>query len=333
MNSGFRQYFEVRTVMLRRYRAGVELRHLRYFVAVARELHFTRAAAALRVAQPALSRQIRQLEDEVGVALLVRNRRGVQLTAAGAALLADAEALLVQSRKVLDVARRADAAGTSLNLGYVWGLFHTLAPAVVKHFRAAHPEVSVNLLDLTATRQARALTEGKIDLGFIGFSDESDAAGLERRQIGECEFVAALPSNHPAARRRRVDLKTLSADFFLNIAEEAYPGASRRVRDACEHAGFRPRSVQAPERGHTILGLVAAGCGVAVLPAPLQALPHAGVVFRRLTDPPRAALFIAWRRRPSNPAIQAFLECVPADGAGDLSEPVSRTSRSRRPGP
>lgn len=317
--------------MPRRYGDRVELRHLRYFVAVARELHFTRAAAALRVAQPALSRQIRQLEDEVGVALLVRDRRGVQLTAAGTALLADAEALLAQSCKVLDMARRADTAGTSLDVGYVWGLFHTLAPAAVKQFRAAHPAVSVNLLDLTASRQARALVEGKIDLGFIGFSDEPDGAGLERRQIGECEFVAALPSHHPGARRRRVDLAALAGDFFLNIAEDAYPGASRRVREACERAGFRPRSVQAAERGHTILGLVAAGCGVALLPAPLQALPHAGVVFRRLASPPRAGLFIAWRRRSANPAIRAFLECVPA--AGTLSEPASRTSRNQPPGP
>src|SRR5262245_21644149 len=168
----------------------MELRHLRYFVGVAQELNFTRAARKLRVAQPALSRQIRQLEDEVGVPLLERNRRGVHLTDSGRAFLAEAQSLLEQSEQAIRVAQatRQGAKGP-LNLGYVWGLFHSLVPAAVERFRRQNPDVAVNLFDLTATQQAEALVQGTLDAGFIGFTHEADAAGLAKQKVGSCSFV------------------------------------------------------------------------------------------------------------------------------------------------
>src|SRR4051794_37082301 len=135
----------------------MELRHLRYFVAVAQELSFTKAARKLRVAQPALSRQIQQLEEELGVRLLERNRRDTRLTQPGRAFLNEACALLEQSRRAIQIAQKTGRGDCGeLNLGYVWGLFHTLVPAAMTRFRALLPEVSVNLFDLTATRQAEA---------------------------------------------------------------------------------------------------------------------------------------------------------------------------------
>ncbi len=128
--------------------ARMELRHLRYFVAVAQELNFTKAARKLRVAQPALSRQIRQLEDEVGVALLERNRRGTRLTEAGRAFLAEAGSILDRSEQAVRVAQNPGTSGRGLlNVGYVWGLFHSLAPATVARFRARFPDVAVNLFE------------------------------------------------------------------------------------------------------------------------------------------------------------------------------------------
>ncbi|HEY9171898.1 MAG TPA: LysR substrate-binding domain-containing protein [Verrucomicrobiae bacterium] len=279
----------------------MELRQLRYFVGVARELNFTRAAAKLRVAQPALSRQIRQLEAEVGVALLERSARGVQLTEAGTVFLAEAAAVIEQSEQAV---RRTQLSSqrqqTQLNVGYVWGLFHTLVPQWIARFRQANPEVAVNLFDLTATQQAEALGRGKLDLGFIGFAFEADAARLPKQRVGRCAFMAALPEKHPAAAKRKVSLAALAQDFFIVISEQTYPGAAWFLTEACRRAGFRPRILQTAERGYTILGLVAGNCGVTLLPESLQALPHPGVVFRPLANAPSGDLFVAW-----NPAIES----------------------------
>jgi DNA-binding transcriptional LysR family regulator len=303
------QYFLVLSAMPFGYSSRMELRHLRYFVGVADELSFTRAAKTLRVAQPALSRQIRQLEEELGVRLFDRNGRGVRLTGAGEVFLKEARSLLAHSANAVRAAQATGkAVHESLNIGYVWGLFHSLVPAVVARFRRDFPNIAVNLFDLTATQQAAALAEGRLDAGFIGFAEEADAAGLSKRKVGECAFVAALPKNHPSARRRTVALSALSQDFFFVISEEHYPGAAHWVRKACQQAGFRPRVLQSAGRGHTILSLVAGNCGVAVLPEPLQALPHPGVVFRPLKDSTRSDLFVAWRAKPASAVRDSFLE-------------------------
>jgi DNA-binding transcriptional LysR family regulator len=291
----------------------MELRQLRYFVGVARELNFTRAAAKLRVAQPALSRQIHQLEEEVGVTLLDRGARGVQLTEAGAVFLAEAAAVLEQSEQAV---RRTQLSSqrqqTQLNVGYVWGLFHTLVPQWIARFRQRNPEVAVNLFDLTATQQAEALGRGKLDLGFIGFAFEADAARLAKQRVGRCAFMAALPEKHPAATKRKVPLAALAQDFFIVISEQTYPGAARFLTDACRRAGFRPKILQTAERGYTILGLVAGNCGVTLLPESLQALPHPGVVFRPLADAPSGDLFVAWNPAIGSAATESFVASLTA---------------------
>lgn len=293
----------------------MELRQLRYFVGVARELNFTRAATKLRVAQPALSRQIRQLEDEVGVALLERGARGVRLTEAGEVFLAEAAALLEQSEQAVRLAQMSSQRQQrQLNVGYVWGLFHTLVPQWVARFRQRNPEVAVNLFDLTATQQAEALGRGKLDLGFIGFAFEADAARLAKRKVGQCAFMAALPKKHPAAGKRKVALTALAQDFFIVISEQTYPGAARFLKEACRRAGFRPKILQTVERGYTILGLVAGNCGVTLLPESLQALPHPGVVFRPLKDSPTGDLFVAWNPTSESPAVRAFLASLSRSG-------------------
>ncbi len=287
----------------------MELRQLRYFVEAARHLNFTRAAQTLRVAQPALSRQIRNLEEELGVRLLERDQHHVQLTEGGRTFLAQAEAVLDQSRTAMETARAQSAkAAQRLRIGYVWGLFHTLAPERIQRFRIAAPDVAVNLLDLSATEQAAALKRGTIDAGFIGLADEADAAGLAKQRIGTTRFMAVLPEMHPQAKRRTVDLSALRQDLFLAIAEEAFPGALRTMMDACAGAGFKPRVVQTSERGHTLLGLVAANCGVALLPESLSALPHRGVVFRTLRQPLSVELFLAWNPQRKSKALAEFLE-------------------------
>jgi LysR family transcriptional regulator, benzoate and cis,cis-muconate-responsive activator of ben and cat genes len=303
------QYFFIPVVMPSRHSQVMELRHLRYFAGVAGELNFTRAAQKLHVAQPALSRQIRQLEDELGVRLLERTRHGVHLTKSGQAFLTETRAILQHSEQAINVARNtSDPGNAQLNLGYIWGLFHSLVPPVLERFRRHRPETAVHLFDLAPLEQARAILEGRLDAGFIGFAHEANSAGLSKRKVGVCAFVAALPKDHPAARKSVVQLASLADDFFLGISTETFPGASRHVTDACIRAGFRPRILQMVERGYTILGLVAGHCGVALLPESLKALPHPGIVFRPLADPPVADLYLAWRAKSVPPALNEFLQ-------------------------
>lgn len=289
----------------------VELRHLRYFVGVAEAASFTGAARRLRVAQPALSRQIRQLEEELGVPLLERDRTGVRLTTAGQAFLEEARGLLARSEEAVRTARTLERGRRgSLHLGYVWGLFHSIVPGLVEAFRQAVPEVAVHLFDYTATQQAEALREGRLDLGFIGFAEETSLAGLARRRVGSCDWVAALPAGHPDARRRRgpLALEALASEMFFVISEATYPGAAHLVAEACARAGFRPRVLQAADRGHTLLGLVAGNCGVALVPESLAALPHPGVVLRRLVRPPRGDLEVAWNPARGSTPRDLFLQ-------------------------
>jgi DNA-binding transcriptional LysR family regulator len=290
----------------------MELRHLRYFVAVARELSFTKASRQLRVAQPALSRQIQQLEEELGVRLLDRDRHGTKLTESGRAFLAEASALLEQSERAIQVVQKTGQGITGqLNVGYIWTLFHSSIPDVLNRFREVRPEVAVHLFDLTAAEQAAALTEGKLDAGFIGFAHEAEAAGLARRKVGRCSFVVALPKTHRAARQRGLSLKSLADEVFLMISDQSYPGASKIALDACLQAGFRPKTVQSVARGYAILSLVAARCGIALLPEPLRKLPHADVVFRPLQEELCADLFMAWCAGRSLPILDAFLSLFP----------------------
>jgi len=308
------QYFFVPVAMPSRHNHFMELRHLRYFAAVAGELNFTRAAKKLHVAQPALSRQIRQLEDELGVSLLERTRQGVQLTKSGRAFLAEAHALLQQSEEAIRVARKTGEPGhAQLNLGYIWGLFHSQAPPVLERFRRGSPATAIHLFDLAPLAQARAILEGRLDAGFIGFAHEANCAGLSKRKVGSSTFVAALPADHRAARKAIVPLSSLADDFFLGISGETFPGASRHVADACARAGFRPKFLQMVERGYTILGLVAGHCGVALLPESLMALPHPGITFRPLADPPVADLFLAWRAKSTPPVLKEFLNALAAE--------------------
>ena len=287
----------------------MELRHLRYFVGVVDTLSFTKAAQRLRVAQPALSRQIGQLEEELGVKLLERTPRGVQLTKAGRAFYVEACALLEQSAQAVRVAQQsATSEGAPLNLAYIWGLFHSTVPPLLRRFRRRCPQTPVHLFDLNPLLQAKALADGSLDAGFIGFAEE--AANLYKRKVGTCSFVAALPKSHRAARHPKVSLESLAEEFFLGISEETYPGASGHVMRGCERAGFRPRILQMVERGFTILGLVAGNCGVALLPESVKALPHPGVVFRPLTEPITADLYVAWRSKVPSGTLAEFLKII-----------------------
>lgn len=290
----------------------MELRHLRYFVTVAEELHFGRAAARLFIAQPPLSQQIQQLERELGVALFARTSRRVQLTPAGDAFLAEARQILTRVAAAADTAKRAARGETGwLGIGFAASATYDLLPAVLHDFRASFPEVALSLQELNAVEQAAALREKIIHVGFARpYAAQPDAVvhALQREP-----FLAALPDAHPLTQRDSLPLSALANEPFISFPELPKPSYAEVVRSACEDAGFTPRVVQEVREMQTALSLVAAGFGVALLPSSVQHLHRDSVTYRPLLEPaPRTELAVVSRRDDPSPVLQKFLAVVQA---------------------
>ena len=195
----------------------MELRHLRYFVAVAEALSFTKGAEKLHLAQPSLTRQIKDLEEELGVLLLNRTKQQVSLTDEGRSFLIDAKRLLDLAGEMVESVQRLSRQEVSaLNVGYVTNLFYDLLPATLASFRRLFPTVSINLFDMSCGDQFRALEDGKIALGFVGLHEPIAMRGLQFRTIASYKTVVALPKNDPMARKSVVNLKSLAPMLFGN---------------------------------------------------------------------------------------------------------------------
>lgn len=303
----------------------MELRHFRYFVAVAEELHFIRAAARLHVAQPALSRQIRDFEDELGLTLLERNRRGVALTPAGEALLAEARKLFAQLEQAVTVARRT-ARGElgTLSIGYVGSVAYSGLPEIVRTFRKHFPGVEVQFHEMSPGPQVQAILAGTLDVGFA--RGPLEVPGLAVTTVLDEPLVAALPLGHVLAARRELRLAQLAAEGFVVPARVRGPGFHDHLMALCRKAGFSPRIVQ--EGSHfDVLSLVAAGSGVAVVPESLSGVRRADVVYRSLKERPRTHLVMAARKEGVTPALREFLELVKRSGG---MGPAVRTGRVSR---
>src|SRR6266404_1207660 len=194
----------------------MELRHLRYFVAVAEDLNFTKAAAKLHLAQPSLTRQIHNLEDELGVRLLNRSRGPVGLTEEGRSFLVDAQRILaLATESILAVQRLSRGEIGQLNIGYLSNFDFQLLPETLASFRQTFPHIALNLFDMTPAEQFRALEVRKIDLGFVGLRPPASTRGLQWQSIARHKTVVALPVKHPLARKRQVHLDELKTLFFV----------------------------------------------------------------------------------------------------------------------
>ncbi|AUC94972.1 MULTISPECIES: LysR substrate-binding domain-containing protein [Bradyrhizobium] len=288
----------------------MELRHIRYFVALGEELNFTRAAERLHIAQPPLSQQIRQLEDELGVTLLQRNSRPVRLTEAGVLFLARARALLASFEDaVADTRRVGRGQAGKLALGFVGSAMFAGLPDVVGAYRDACPDVELVLDEMLAAEIAEALRRRRIDVGFARPALLPEA-GLAQRVILEEPYVAALPRTHPLAARRSVALAELSDDAFVLYPARPEPSVTGLIVAACAAAGFTPRLAQEVLHLQTAIGLIAAGVGVSLVPeAAARAQTGRGVAYIPLANPTvMAPLTIAWREEDVSPAVQRLLE-------------------------
>ena len=245
----------------------MELRHLRYFVAVGDALSFTNAAAKLHLAQPSLTRQIKDLEDDIGVRLLNRSKRQISLTEEGRSFLADAKRVLAHSAEIVESVQRLNRHEVpALNIGYVANLFPAPLPATLAVFQRRFPTVSVNLFDMTYGDQFRALEAGKIDLGFVGSRKPIEERGLQFRSIASDKIVAALPKGDRLDKKAGVKLRDLKPMFFVGMSEVSYPGYRDWLTATCRLAGFAPKVLQDANIERMVIQAVGAGLGVALLP-------------------------------------------------------------------
>jgi DNA-binding transcriptional LysR family regulator len=288
----------------------MELRQLRSFVAVAEELHFGHAARRLRIAQPALSRQIQALEKDVLVQLLFRNRRRVQITPAGQVFLDRARLILARADEAVLAAQRAgEGLSGTLNLGFVGSATYDVLPGVLREFLHAAPHVDLTLSEMTVHAQIEALIEKRIDIGLLRLPARTE--GLVFRTIAREPLYVALPGSHPLAHVPAVRLSALAEEPFVLYPDHPRPSWTEFVIGLCQQAGFRPTVVQRTVEIQTTLSLVAAGIGVSIVPKCIGNLQRKDVDFRRLLGVrARTELLAAYRERDPSPVVQAFLKVL-----------------------
>lgn len=285
----------------------MELRHLRYFVAVAEELHFRRAAERLHMSQPPLSQQIRALEADVGAQLLVRSRRRVELTEAGKVFLREARAVLEAADRASDLARRVSRGEVGrLAVGFVGSAMYSAVPEILRRFRGEHPDVELHLREVPTGLQLEALESGELDVGFI--RPPVPGQDLRVETIQTEKVVVALPASHPLARRKRLRLEALGHEALVLLARREAPGLHETLAVAMAGVGGSTWVVQEVAEMQTAIGLVAAGLGISLVPASVASLDRDGVVYRPISGPaPTVELALAWRLGDQAPALERFL--------------------------
>lgn len=288
----------------------IELRHLRYFCAVADELHFGRAARRLHIAQPALSRQIRKLEEEVGTTLLARTQRSVALTMPGQAFLERAEQILDNvNQAVAEANRIADGQTGSLRVAFIHSSTYNLTPTALDIFATHHPGIRLELQEMTVIDQKRAIGRGDVDIGLLRPPVEDRSLSFE--SVMKEGFVLAVPRQHRLADQPIVNLRALAHEQFIMFERRQSPLFHERIMQSCEEAGFVPRVAQEAIQIHTVLGLVGAGLGIALMPDAAQKLLMPRVCFIRVAQPIQPVeIALAWRRDNLNPALPLFRQAV-----------------------
>ncbi|MBR0565838.1 LysR family transcriptional regulator [Azoarcus sp. L1K30] len=316
----------------------MELRHLRYFVMVAEELSFTRAAERLHIGQPPLSMQIRDLEAEIGVQLFDRARRKVKLTPAGGRFLIRAREVLAAATAASDEARRmASGEAGELRIGFTSSLpFANTLPDVLHAYRRRHPDVHLQLREMFSTEQFEALARGRLDVGFVRSGLPDAASGIVVREIGRDPLLLAVNALHPLAEAGEINFSDLRHEEFITFPLDSGTGLPLLLRSLCRAAGFEPRVVQLAREATTQIGLVAAGLGVALLPAPLACVRMPRVRYLPIADPaacfPLAVAYLADEQGPLLRGFLSVLDEVAVTAASASQEYPSGAFSSSSPG-
>lgn len=261
------------------------IRELECFVAVAEELSFTRAAKRLHLAQPPLSRHIQALESRLGIRLFDRSTRGVSITAAGRAFLLDTRSALTQLQRAGASAKRASRGETGrLEIGFASAVYSPELVQLFRRFRQKHPEVQLTIHDSLPADQMRSIIEGRIDGGFVGTAPQKGSDELSFIPWHKEPLLLFVPPDHRLAKSRQVTFSQLREESFLAVASEASPAFSAQFHQLCRNARFRPRIVQEADRAQAVAVMVAAGSGIAVLPAALTRVVGDALVTVKLAE-------------------------------------------------
>ena len=293
----------------------MELRHIRYFLAVANERNFTRAAAKLGIGQPPLSMQIKDLETEIGYPLFDRTAQGVQLTEAGQAFLQAVQPLPALAEGATASARRAAQGETgTLRLGFTGTAgMNPLIPGCIRAFRQAHPDVFLNVMEANSIVLLQALANQQLDIALLR-QENAVPEGVTVQLLLQEPLVAALPADHPLARiRGKMTLPSLRDEHFILTPKESGTSLRESVLQACRQQGFTPMEGQPAPHIVSILSVVAAGLGVSLVPESMRQFSLAGVVFKQIKAPvPTTGLAVAWNDQALAATAQNFLRLVKA---------------------
>ena len=295
----------------------MELRHLRYFLTLADELHFGRAAQRLAISQPPLSVAIQQLEAEVGAPLFMRNSRGVQLTAAGQALVPAAQAAIDGAAQALHAARDAASGQVGrLSVGFAGTMLYRGLPQMLRRFQAEHARLQLTLRELSSSEQLVELQHARLDAGFAHVAHAP--TGLAAQLVSSQPFVACVPAAHALARKRTLPLDALAPEPLALVSRSVSPDYHARIVAACQAAGFTPQPLHEMQHWLSVVSLVSQGLAVALVPAALQQAQLAGAAFVPVKDPhgtlPRYETRCLWNPARDLPALGLFLTAVRAVG-------------------
>jgi DNA-binding transcriptional LysR family regulator len=288
----------------------MDLKKLHYFIAVAEELHFNRAASKLNMTQPPLTQQIQSLEEELGVKLLERTKRQVRLTAAGAVFLDESRRIVSQLEQAVTRTKRASQGKIGhLSIAFVDSAVGGMLVNVIKGFRERFPEVELSLLEMTSAEQRKALADEKIDVGFLRVAEPS--IHITSRLFTNETLVAVLPKNHSLALHPALSVQALADEPFILFPHRMGTSFHDLILDFCRQHGFLPHIVQEAVQMYTIVNLVAAGIGISIVPSSVAVFQRSDVVFRTfIEEPPLVPLYAAWKTDRSEPVLANFLDVM-----------------------
>jgi DNA-binding transcriptional LysR family regulator len=292
----------------------VELRHLRYFIAVAKNLNFSEASRRLHVAQPAVSQTILDLEDELSVKLLFRTGRGVKLTAAGNAFLAEAQGIMLRADGARTTALRASRGEIGcLRIGFLPCAAGPFIPALIKSYRKEFPNVNVQLHDMNTERQLRAFEDGQIDIGFSRPFTKERANDFCTEVVYEDHLEIVLPAGHALAKKSVVNLKDLAGETFVEYYRRGSPVLFSEIFSTCRKAGFSPKTVLEFEEMSSVILAVESGLGVSLTLGFARGLLGRGSVVRRIKPASsNIPLCAIWPAGPQEPVLESFLQTLRA---------------------
>jgi LysR family transcriptional regulator, benzoate and cis,cis-muconate-responsive activator of ben and cat genes len=286
----------------------MELRHIRYFVAAAEELNISRASRRLNVSQPAMSRLIRDLEEELAAVLFIRERFGLRLTAAGEKFLVYANQIIDLLNESVRAVGNIPGSDNILNIGFVALPISSCLGAALRGFRESNPRMSVRIHELSPADQIRALRKKQIDVALFDNHGGVPLDEFEKAVLFEIHLIAVIPETHYLAGQKQISLKELAKDEFIGYCEDNYPRRNQAIINACLAVGFKPDMHYHAARVVEVLAMIGSGAGVSLVPKDVAGLSHPGVTLIAIKERLKPILFTAaWRRNYSRLIIDQLL--------------------------